>query len=206
MKQKKQIMNEIDNKKVYVGWSVGKSFISKRIQAHSVKDVVKHLFDLKQSFLKKNLATHVFAVKSGMVYQSHNFVAYNGHFYRGVHCLAVEDWLKTNKNHDYYLFPYNLSLSLLKKEVENNPGYGKLTILQLLKRDYLSEILKRLENAEPRDVDKGLICSEYLAICDKHKEIFEFTGIQSAHLIKPVHWQLLAYRKYQELIKFKPFG
>lgn len=194
---------------IFVGWSIGKGTVSRAIQRHS-KDELCLFKDTKliRPDRESQIATHVFALYKNKVFESHFCVEKNGLARTGVMEWTFDNWLKySNKNNQFFYFPYaGLSLELLEFWVRNNPGYGKMNIAQLLARDLFDKFLT-LPLSDSRDKDKGLICSEYLAICDESQEILRFGEKNSnefimlkPHLIKPIHWQAWAYNNCPEKI------
>lgn len=198
-------MNIVTTNQIYVGWSIGDSAVSRAIQRHSRDELClfKNVPELIRPDKKEQLATHVFAMYKDFVYESH-YCVIDPRIkveFRGVHKWVLDDWLEySNKGNKFYIFPYDgLNLEKLEYWVKNNPGYGKKNIAQLLAHDLLDEFLS-LPLSESRDLDPGLICSEYLAECDDSKKILKFGEYNTEefvmlkpHLIKPVHWQAWAY-------------
>jgi hypothetical protein len=180
----------ITHNKIFVGWSIGDSRVSRAIQTHSLVDCARN----KIKICEKDIASHVFALHKDFVYESH--------FSAGVVKLPFENWLKlSNKGNPYTLFEFPLVLESLEDFARLKVPYGKLNILQMIVTNKLHELFD-MDLSESLDKDNGMICSEYLANCGSNIESITDYFKLPCHLIKPVHYQIYALKEGKELLHY----
>jgi len=161
----------LDKKKTYVGLQYGTSFIAKQIKKYS-KEYAPD---------SKDIPTHVMGLKyrygTWWIFESHAKGFKNLGIPAGVRRIKRELWEKVEATDEFCVYPLKLSI----KSLENYIGlpYGVGDIKSLMRASIFHN------NGKQKDRD-GLICSEYIALCNK--DICKYYDLP-AHCITPAHFQ-----------------
>lgn len=171
----KEYFETLDKNKQYLGLQYGDSLIA--------KEIIR--FSKRYAPNSKEIPTHVLCfvyrpeLEGWWAYESH----LKGHtklgIPSGVRRFNLDKWLQVEKK-DLNQFKF-VPLDIDFKELEENVGY------KYGKGDIASLMLASIKNSNGKQKDrKGLICSEYLALC--YPQICEYFNLP-AWCITPAHFQ-----------------
>lgn len=180
---------QLDKRKTYLGLQYGTSLIAKQIKR----------FSRSYAPDSKEIPTHVLAfvyrLGEWWIYESHA----DGHkdlgVPAGVRRYKLDVWLKIEKNtqNQFKAIPFDIDFKTLEHYIGQPYGVGD--IRSLLKAAIFHN------NGKQKD-RKGLICSEYIALCAPY--VPEFYNLP-AYCITPAHFQDYIEKHPQEgEIDFKP--
>lgn len=182
---KPEDIRKLNRIKTYIVLQQGKSKISKLIQKYS-KEYCRN-----QEFIPTHLLMFKFRFGKWWVYESTHSPVDEYLINGGVRHYEADIWLELEKdNLDQYRF-YEVDLDYYSMEKYIGQPYGYGDIKQLM----LASI--RHSNGLQKDY-KGLICSEYGALCCK--EVRDFYGELPAWCITPAHFQNMFNIKGQKVI------
>ena len=161
----------LDKRRTYIGLQYGTSFIAKQIKKYS-KEYAPN---------SKEIPTHVLALKyrfgTWWIYESHADGHKNMGIPSGVRRYKQELWEQIENQDEFKAFPMKFSIKKLEDYIVQ--PYGTGDIKELMKASIFNS------NGKQKD-RKGLICSEYLALCND--EICKYYNLP-AWCITPAHFQ-----------------
>ena len=161
----------LDKRKTYIGLQYGTSFIAKQIMKYS-KEYAPN---------SKEIPTHVMALKYRYgiqwIFESHANGFKDLGIPAGVRRIKQDLWEQVESEQEFHIFPMKLSIKKLEEYI--GLPYGAGDIRSLMKASIFHNNGKQKNR-------KGLICSEYIALCNK--EICKFYDLP-AHCITPAHFQ-----------------
>lgn len=161
----------LDKRRTYIGLQYGTSFIAKQIKKYSCIYAPN----------STEIPTHVMGLKyrygAWWIFESHAKGFKKLGIPAGVRRIKRDLWEQVENKSEFAVFPIKLSIRKLEDYI--GQIYGTGDIRSLMKASIFHN------NGKQKD-RQGLICSEYLALCND--EICNFFNLP-AHCITPAHFQ-----------------
>jgi hypothetical protein len=174
--------------KQYVGYQIGKNYVSKLIQRLSKEELELY----NSSIQLGDVATHIFMLR----HEDGDWYVLESHAkWKGTKKMPYIEWLSQQDCKAMYCYERDFSINLQNYYLDYNPGYS----LADISRFAFDEVFGKITDKTVFNNGPGIVCSEFAALSElnKGKDSIPYIYDIKSFMIKPIHYQLLD-PKYEE--------